>query len=577
MEIDPVTLAILKGRFEQIADEMDATLFRSAFNPIIAEAHDASHGLYDAENGDTLVQGKSGLPIFVGVMAFAVKAVIKKAAAQGGVNEGDVWIFNDPYDGGTHLSDFRLVKPVFRDGEVFCYLASVGHWHDVGGNVPGNYNPAATECFQEGILIPPVKLYDRGQFRQDVVDILSSNSRQPMSLYGDLNGQINAMDLGEKRLNALLDEYGVQTARDALAALKARAATMMRSKIAGLPSGTYSAEDWLDNDGIDDVPLKIALDMTIDGDKMILDFTRSSPACQGPVNISRATTIAACYVALKHIFGDVPANAGVLEPVTFRIDEGSLLSVKAPKPVGGYTETILRLIDVMFQTITQVAPEDAMACAYGTINALSLAGHRANGARWVMFSFFGGGHGAHGTGDGLNHGNAPISTATIPPLEILEAAYPVRFTKWALREDSGGAGRYRGGLGAIYEIALLEANADVFLFGERGKVAPRGIVGGGDEATNRFVYEQADGEHTPPMVSKMVGIHITRGQKLRLETPGGGGYGNALDRQPEAVLADVTLGYVSAEVASDSYGVVIAADGTLDAGATAALRKERAA
>lgn len=577
MEIDPVTLAILKGRFEQIADEMDATLFRSAFNPIIAEAHDASHGLYDAENGDTLVQGKSGLPIFVGVMAFAVKAVIKKAAAQGGVNEGDVWIFNDPYDGGTHLSDFRLVKPVFRDGEVFCYLASVGHWHDVGGNVPGNYNPAATECFQEGILIPPVKLYDRGQFRQDVVDILSSNSRQPMSLYGDLNGQINAMDLGEKRLNALLDEYGVQTARYALAALKARAATMMRSKIAGLPSGTYSAEDWLDNDGIDDVPLKIALDMTIDGDKMILDFTRSSPACQGPVNISRATTIAACYVALKHIFGDVPANAGVLEPVTFRIDEGSLLSVKAPKPVGGYTETILRLIDVMFQTITQVAPEDAMACAYGTINALSLAGHRANGARWVMFSFFGGGHGAHGTGDGLNHGNAPISTATIPPLEILEAAYPVRFTKWALREDSGGAGRYRGGLGAIYEIALLEANADVFLFGERGKVAPRGIVGGGDAATNRFVYEQADGEHTPPMVSKMVGIHITRGQKLRLETPGGGGYGNALDRPPEAVLADVTLGYVSAEVASDSYGVVIAADGTLDAGATAALRKERAA
>ena len=577
MEIDPVTLAILKGRFEQIADEMDATLFRSAFNPIIAEAHDASHGLYDAENGDTLVQGKSGLPIFVGVMAFAVKAVIKKAAAQGGVNEGDVWIFNDPYDGGTHLSDFRLVKPVFRDGEVFCYLASVGHWHDVGGNVPGNYNPAATECFQEGILIPPVKLYDRGQFRQDVVDILSSNSRQPMSLYGDLNGQINAMDLGEKRLNALLDEYGVQTARYALAALKARAATMMRSKIAGLPSGTYSAEDWLDNDGIDDVPLKIALDMTIDGDKMILDFTRSSPACQGPVNISRATTIAACYVALKHIFGDVPANAGVLEPVTFRIDEGSLLSVKAPKPVGGYTETILRLIDVMFQTITQVAPEDAMACAYGTINALSLAGHRANGARWVMFSFFGGGHGAHGKGDGLNHGNAPISTATIPPLEILEAAYPVRFTKWALREDSGGAGRYRGGLGAIYEIALLEANADVFLFGERGKVAPRGIVGGGDAATNRFVYEQADGEHTPPMVSKMVGIHITRGQKLRLETPGGGGYGNALDRPPEAVLADVTLGYVSAEVASDSYGVVIAADGTLDAGATAALRKERAA
>ena len=577
MEIDPVTLAILKGRFEQIADEMDATLFRSAFNPIIAEAHDASHGLYDAQTGDTLVQGKSGLPIFVGVMAFAVKAVIKKAASQGGPNEGDVWIFNDPYDGGTHLSDFRLVKPVFRDGKVFCYLASVGHWHDVGGNVPGNYNPAATECFQEGMLIPPVKLYDKGDFRQDVVDILSANSRQPMSLYGDLNGQINAMDLGEKRLNALLDEYGVQTAHDALAALKARAATMMRAQISNLPSGTISAEDWLDNDGIDDIPLKIALDMTIEGDKMILDFTRSSPACRGPVNISRATTIAACYVALKHIFGDVPANAGVLEPVEFRIDDDSLLSVKAPKPVGGYTETILRLIDVVFQAVAQVAPKSAMACAYGTINALSLAGHRANGARWVMFSFFGGGHGAHGTGDGLNHGNAPISTATIPPLEILESAYPVRFTKWALRADSGGAGLYRGGLGAIYEISLLEQEADVFLFGERGKVPPRGIVGGGDAATNQFFYEQADGEHTPPMVSKMVGIHIENGQHVRLETPGGGGYGNALLRDPEIVRADVIEGYVSVDAARQSYGVVIGADGTVDEGATATLRKERAA
>ncbi len=441
MTIDPVTLAILKGRLEQIADEMDATLFRSAFNPIIAEAHDASHGIYDAISGETLVQGKSGLPIFVGVMAFAVKAVIDKAARSGGVNEGDVWIFNDPYDGGTHLSDFRLVKPVFRGGKVFCYLASVGHWHDVGGNVPGNYNPAATECFQEGMLIPPVKLYDRGAFRQDIVDILSANSRLPLSLYGDLNGQINALELGEKRIADLLDDYGDQTIATCFVELKARAAAMMRAQIADLPAGTVSAEDFLDNDGINDEPLKIALDLTIDGERMVMDFSRSSPACAGPVNISRATTIAACYVALKHVFGDVPANAGVLEPVEFRIAEGSLLSVRAPKPVGGYTETILRLIDVVFQALAKIAPGPAMACAYGTINALSLAGHRENGQRWVMFSFFGGGHGAHGSGDGLNHGNAPISTATIPPLEILEAAYPVRFTPMGAKARFRRCGR----------------------------------------------------------------------------------------------------------------------------------------
>jgi N-methylhydantoinase B len=577
MTIDPVTLAILKGRLEQIADEMDATLFRSAFNPIIAEAHDASHGIYDAKTGDTLVQGKSGLPIFVGVMAFAVKAVIDKAAKQGGVHEGDVWIFNDPYDGGTHLSDFRLVKPVFRNGEVFCYLASVGHWHDVGGNVPGNYNPAATECFQEGMLIPPVKLYDRGEFRQDIVDILSSNSRLPLSLYGDLNGQINALQLGEKRMNALLDEYGDGKVAECMVELTARAAQMMRAQISNLPSGTVSAEDFLDNDGINDQPLKIALDLVIDGDSMVMDFSRSSPACAGPVNISRATTIAACYVALKHIFGDVPANAGVLEPVEFRIDDDSLLSVRAPKPVGGYTETILRLIDVVFQAVAQIAPEPAMACAYGTINALSLAGHRANGQRWVMFSFFGGGHGAHGAGDGLNHGNAPISTATIPPLEILEAAYPVRFTQWALRPDSGGAGEFRGGLGAIYEIELLEKQADVFLFGERGRFAPPGVVGGGAGALNTFHYEQADGEHVPPMASKIVGVHIERSQRLRLETPGGGGYGRALDRNPESVARDLRLGYITAEHTEADYGVVIGPDGSVDDAATRDLRaRERA-
>ena len=577
MAVDPVTLAILKGRLEQIADEMDATLFRSAFNPIIAEAHDASHGLYDAITGDTLVQGKSGLPIFVGVMSFAVKAVIQKAAERGGVHEGDVWIFNDPYDGGTHLSDFRLVKPVFRDGAVFCYLASVGHWHDVGGNVPGNYNPAATESFQEGMLIPPVKLYDRGVFQQDVVDILSANSRLPLSLYGDLNGQINSLELGEKRLHALLDEYGADTTREALATLRTRAATMMRACIDQLPKGTFTAEDWLDNDGIVDEPLKIALDMTVENGRLVLDFTRSSAACRGPVNISRATTVAACYVALKHVFGDVPANAGVLDPVEFHIDPGSLLAVTAPKPVGGYTETILRLIDVVFQAVAQAVPTPAMACAYGTINALSLAGHRKNGARWVMFSFFGGGHGAHGAGDGLNHGNAPISTATIPPLEILEAAYPVRFTQWALRPDSGGAGQYRGGLGAVYEIELLEEQADVFLFGERGKYPPRGVVGGGDGALNRFHYQQDDGEHRPPMASKMLGIDLRRGQRLRLETPGGGGWGEARHRDPEAIAADVSAGFVSPENARALYAVVVDENGTVDAQATAALRMREVA
>ena len=555
--LDPVRLAVLKGRMEQIADEMDATLFRSAFNPIIAEAHDASHGLYHRETGDTLVQGKSGLPVFVGAMAFAVKLVIDKVRDEKiALRPGDVFIFNDPYEGGTHLSDFKLVQPYFRDGELFCYLASVGHWHDVGGNVPGNYNPVATESYQEGMLIPPVLLVRDGVVNADIVAILQSNSRLPVSLYGDLQGQISALDLGVRRMDDLLDQYGGAAVEAAMDELRRSAAALMASYIEEVPDGTYSADDWLDNDGIVDEPLRIGVDLTIAGGRMTIDFSRTADACAGPVNISRSTCIAACYVALKHLFQDVPANAGVLDPITFIIPETSLLSGSRPRPVGGYTETILRVIDVIFVAFADAAPGRSNGCAYGTINALSLAGHRQDGSRWVMFSFFGGGHGGHPEGDGLNHGNAPISTATIPPVEILEAAYPVRFTQWALRPDSGGAGAHRGGCGAVYEIELLEESADAFLFGERGKYAPPGVAGGRPGSLNVFEYPGDGGTANPPMVSKMVGIKLKRGQRVRLETPGGGGYGNPRDRAPGAIARDVRLGYVSPEAAREAYGFI---------------------
>jgi N-methylhydantoinase B len=571
--IDPILLAVLNGRLVQIADEMDATLFRSAFNPIIAEAHDACHGLYHAQTGATLVQGTTGLPIFVGAMAFAVKAVIDKADRDGNLEPGDTYLFNDPYDGGTHLNDFRLVRPLFCNGKLFAWLASVGHWLDVGGNVPGNFNAKATESFQEGFRIPPVKLARGGVIQQDIIDILGANSRVPQSNWGDLNGQLNALDLGARRFNTLLEEYGGELIVSALDSLTARAEKLMRANIASLPSGTYSYEDFLDNDGITDEPLRIALDLTISGETMRLDFSRSSPPCDGPLNIALSTTVACCYVALKHIFTDVPANAGCLAPIEFVIPNTTLLGVSAPRPVGGYTETILRVIDTVFGAFAKVAPQRANGSPFATINALSLSGWREQGRRWVMFCFFGGGLGGNPETDGLNHGNNPISTATIPPAEILESLYPVMFTQWALRPDSGGPGFHRGGLGAIYEIEMLaEGATDVSLLGERGKFPPFGVNGGKSAALNRFIYQSAGGEHTPPLVSKVTDIRIAQGQRVRLETPGGGGYGDPLKRDPVRVANDVKLGYVTRASARKDYNVVIGHDGSVDTEATAGLR-----
>jgi len=618
--LDPVTLAVLNGRLVQVADEMDATLYRSAFNPIIAEAHDACHGLYHAETGATLVQGTSGLPIFVGAMAFAVKAVIDKvakdaarspppcgegrgvgvAASEAGaaspnrttptpnpsqqaggeqahfvetLSPGDTFLFNDPYDGGTHLNDIRLVRPLTRGGKVFVWLASVGHWLDVGGNVPGNFNARATESFQEGFRVPPVKLVRAGVLQQDIVDILAANSRVPQSNWGDLNGQLNALDLGERRMHALLDEYGDDTILAAMAQLTARAETLMRANIAALPDGTYACDDFLDNDGISDRPLRIALDLTVAGDRMTLDFSRSAPPCDGPLNIARSTTVACCYVALKHLFTDVPANAGCLAPIEFVIPDTTLLGVRAPKPVGGYTETILRVIGTIFGAFAKAAPERAQGSPFATINALSLAGWREHGRRWVMFCFFGGGLGGNPEGDGLNHANNPISTAVIPPVEILESLYPVMFTQWALRPDSGGPGRHRGGLGAIYEIeALADGGAEVFLLGERGRYPPFGVNGGGSAALNRFVFDTDDGEASPPLVSKAADIRIRGGQRVRLETPGGGGFGDPAERDPARVARDVRLGYVSRAAALAMYKVALHPDGSLDVEATAKAR-----
>ena len=561
--LDPVTLAVIRGRLEQLVDEMDATLFRAAFSPVIAEARDGSHGVYDV-NGETVAMGKQGLPVFIGAMSYATKAAIARANADGGPKDGDLYLLNDPYVGATHLNDIKIVKPIFRDGALFCYLASVGHWLDVGGNVPGNYNPTAVDIMQEGVRIPPVKFADRGVVNRDIVDILLANGRLPGSNYGDLNAQLGALDLGTARLHDLLDSFGDDTVAAAMEEISRRASRQMRALISELPDGTYSFEDHIDNDGRGDKPLKVALDLTVAGETLTLDFSRSAPACAGPLNVSRATTIAASFVALKHIFHEVPTSGGCLEPIEFVIPEGSILAAEPPAPVSGYTENIMRTIDVIFGALARAAPERANAACFATVNALLMSGSRDNGSKFILFTFFGGGLGGNPEGDGLSHGNAPIGMANIPPAEILEAAYPACVTNWGLRQDSGGPGRNRGGLGAVYEFELMADEADLVVFGERARFPAFGILGGDHGAPNRIVYQQEDGEHSPEKTGKLSGIVLRKGQRVRIESPGGGGYGPVEDRPVEAIARDLALGLVSARAAERDYRVRVADDGSVE-------------
>jgi len=544
--MDAITLAVVKGRLEEIADEMDLTLYRAAFCPVIAEGHDACHGFYQKDSGGTIIQGKNGLPIFVGSMQFAVKAVIDREAKKQDLQEGDVFIFNDPYLGGTHLQDVKLVQPFFYEGEHLFYIAGTGHWMDVGGAVPGGFNAKATEFFQEGFMVRPVKIKSAGIFNEDIADIFMTNSRLPRYAYGDLHAQLNAIGVGERRLRELFDQYGKDVILGVMSELRARSAQLMRSEIEKIPDGTYSFEDYLDNDGITDEPLKIAVDLTILGDEMKLDFSRTAAPCRGPLNVAYSTAVACCYVALKHLFTEAPANAGCFDPVTIHIPETTLLNVQPPRPVGGYLEVILRVIGVIFGAMSQAAPDRTYAAPYGTVNCLAISGEKKPGDNYIMFMYYGGGLGGSAHSDGLNHGSNPISTASITPLELVEAAYPLMFTEWSLRSGSQGAGKHRGGLGANYEIEVLGDEAYCFFLGDRGKFAPFGVLGGEDAALNRLVIRKKEGDQIPPMVSKVVDVHLTRGERIRLETPGGGGYGPVSERSIDALQDDMENGYINA-------------------------------
>ncbi len=572
-KLDPITLTVIQGGLQQVCNEMDLAFVRSAFSPVISEALDRSDGIYHKDNGELIAQGELGLPVFVGTMQFGTRCVIERAKD---IQEGDVYIVNDPYLGGTHLMDVRFVKPFFYEGELFAWLANTGHWPDTGGSVPGGFSANATEVEQEGLRLPPVKLYKAGEMDEEILSIVLSNIRIADQRIGDIKAQAAALSTGEKRFTELIDRYGKQTVNSAIQELRSRAAQQMRAKIKEIPDGQYQGKAFVDSDGVIDEPLCIDMKVRKQDTELYFDMSGSSPPCLGPMNSVIATTKSSVYLAIKHIFPDVPINAGTFDPLHIKEPEGTFLYAKYPRPVSGCAaEVSQRIAEAVFSAMVQAIPQQLFAAPAGTSGNLCVGGYDPIRERnYVMYVISGGGYGGNATTDGLSNGCSTIGISKTTPVEVMEQYYPVLFEEYSLHEGSGGAGKSRGGFGVNYKIKLRRGSAKVSMVMDHGRFGPQGVLGGKDGGVNKVQIEHNGQTYVPPHLSKDQNIHVQAGDTICVSTPGGGGYESSLKRNPELVRNDVQRGYYTMQQAQDLFGVVLTSEGLVDGNATQKLRSQ---
>lgn len=573
--LDTITLSVIEAALQQVCDEMDLAFSRSAFSPIIAEANDRSDGIYSAEDGSLIAQGVGGLPVFVGVMQYSTRTVIEMIA-QGRVlppEEGDIYIVNDPYLGGTHLMDVRFAMPVWRNGAIFCWVSNTGHWPDIGGAVPGGFSASATAVEQEGLRLPPVKLFKKGVLDPEIYAIITSNIRIAEQRIGDIKAQAAALQVGRDRLFEILDRYGDDTVTEAIGELRRRAATQMRARIAAIDDGTYLGVAFVDSDGVVDEPLEIRLAVEKKDDTLTFDFAGSSAPCIGPMNSVLATTHSSVYLAMRHIFPDVPISAGAFEPLVILRPEGTFLDAQYPRPVSGCAaEVSQRIAEAVFSAMVKALPDKVTAAPAGSSGNFGLGGFDPQRGRpFVLYQLSGGGYGGNVDHDGLSNGCSTIGISKSPPVEIMEQAYPILYNHYRLREGSGGAGRQRGGLGLDYEIELLRGDARASFVMDHGRYGPQGALGGDDGAVNTVTVFRNGEAHVPKHLSKEQDIPLSAGDRVRVGTPGGGGYGDPRTRDPQAVRRDVELGYYTADDAKRLFAVVLE-NGTASEEATVRLR-----
>ncbi len=572
MQVDPITLEVLRNRFDTIAEEIQTTLLRSSYSVILKEGEDCSAALFDAEGN--IVAQSTALPQHMAAFIPAIRRILDSYPPTS-MRDGDIYTMNDPHDGGTHLPDLVIVAPVHYQGAVVGFSVCLAHQEDIGGKIAGSMPTDSTEIFQEGLILPPLKLYDQGRPDLAVLEIIRRNVRIPHVVIGDISAQVAAVGVGRERLLEVVAHYGPEQTAAYMAELQNYAERLTRRCIEEIPDGSYAFTDYMDNDGIDlDRRIPITAKVIVAGSDVTVDFTGTHPQVRGPINAPWSGGAGAAYYAIRCVTDpDLPNNQGCYRPIEVIIPKGCLLNPRHPAPVAIRAHTLKRAADTVLGALVQAVPERVPAAPAGSISCVSFGGTDAKtGMPFGLSDIVAGGSGGWPGGDGVEVVDTDVSNCMNIPAEAVEMSYPLRVMRTRLRCDSGGAGRFRGGSGVERVLRATRGQVTCSYRSERHFTGAWGLFGGMPGARWFSEVRRADGTDEPIASKRAFTLHT--GDELVIRSGGGGGYGPAIERAPAAVLDDVRDGKVTPGRAAELYGVVIEPDGrSIDEAGTRGQRR----
>lgn len=542
---DPITIEVIRNALSYSAEEMGIALRNSAYSHNIKERMDHSCAIFDVD-GNMVAQAEH-IPVHLGSLPHGIKNAIDYLKEKGEeFRPGDIYLFNDPYISGTHLNDVTLIKPIFYNGKHVGFTANKAHHVDVGGKTPGSMSGDATELYQEGIIIPPVRFVSDGKINKDILAIFLENVRTPHITRGDLRAQVAANNLGERRILELIERYGVETYLEALREILNYSERRMVEEIREIPNGTYFAEDCLEDTGVIDKPVWIRVKLIVSDGKMTIDYTGTDKQVDGPINAVFGVTLSATYFAIKSVVDpEVPMNQGAMRPLTVIAPQGTLVNPYKPAPVsGGNVETSQRIADVMFKALSKALPHKVPAASLGSMNNIMAGGYDPVRKRpWAFYETIGGGSGARPLEDGIDGIHTNMTNTLNTPIEAIEQYYPIEFVSYEFREDSFGAGKFRGGAGIVRSWKLTAPWGTVSILAERVKVTPYGVQGGLPGKSAEFYLIKKDGSRRK--LPGKITVELKEGDIIEIKTAGGGGYGPPEERAPDAIKRDVENGLLN--------------------------------